>query len=538
MGKGIETTFRVLGKSKNKSAADLLDAALSSTLKAMRTQAGREILAGRGNRGVSGLIRHFDPTDKEMVELIRDHHDKWTPALRAAVVGKDNELRRNALRIANTQKFFELIPPFLEIYMDQGDEADGLGDTIMKMTAKYATALEERRNRRFLYSLVLPEVLKAVSKGIKEFHRNDPVLVLQVLIAVFPFITDEEKTSLGLLRSPIHPAYQSLYHLLLAGHEPSVYEFIFRCLDDDDPEPLAVSVFSKRTDARFLSVFFKKMPGAFSPELKRNLAKISSPAWLGELDELIPKLDADAQRGLIFLVRNMGLPDSEVQAALSKVFVRGKTGGRLEALRILSDDPGERGQRFLWNATDDTNTEVQIAALELLRQKNVPKSTGRILQYIDSPDESVRKVVRRLLPEFRFSRFLETFDPLNETQRKAMFHFVQKVDPQTLDLLAQMLVQGEPAEKARALLCVEYGDLSGRLEESLCVVLAKGDSPLLRSKAAELLARCRRELSRGALVQALHRDSAPEVRQAARLSLEKRPAPWENSPEEKGDAES
>lgn len=538
MGKGIETTLRVLGKSKNKSAAKLLDAALASSLDAIRKPAGHEIISSRSGRGISELIRRFSPGNEEFLELIQEHRAKWISPLRAAIVSKDRELSRNALRIANTQKFFELIPSLLEVYMDRGEESDGLDDTIMKMVVKYAAALEERRNRRFLHGQLLPEVLKSVSKGIKDFHRNDPVLVLKILIAIYPYIPEDEKVAIGLFRSPMHPAYQSLYRLLLTGNDSFLYAFVFYCLDNDDPEPLAVSVFSKRTDSRFLSFFFKKVLESFSGELKRNLEKLPAPAWLGELEGLLPGLDADAQRGLVLLVRNMNLPRSEIQVALLKVFAKGKTGGRLDALSVLAEEPGEFGERFLWNATEVSDPEVRIAALNLLRKKNVPKATSRILRYVDSPDESVRKAVRNLLPEFRFSRFLETFDLMNETQRQAMFHLVQKVDPQTIDELARMLVLGDPMDKAKALLCVGYGDLSNRLEESLCVVLAEGETPLLRAKAAELLAHCRRELSRGALVQAFHRDPAPEVRDAARTGLEKRPAPWEVFRAGKEDAKS
>jgi hypothetical protein len=48
----------------------------------------------------------------------------------------------------------------------------------------------------------------------------------------------------------------------------------------------------------------------------------------------------------------------------------------------------------------------------------------------------------------------------------------------------------------------------------------------LRSKAAEQLAAGQQDESRSMLVQALHRDVNPEVRAAARKSLEERPTFW------------
>jgi hypothetical protein len=64
------------------------------------------------------------------------------------------------------------------------------------------------------------------------------------------------------------------------------------------------------------------------------------------------------------------------------------------------------------------------------------------------------------------------------------------------------------------------------LEDAVCEVLSKGENPALRCKAAQLLANGNRELSRSLLVQSLHRDPNPEVREAAKKTLEKRPPTW------------
>ncbi len=121
---------------------------------------------------------------------------------------------------------------------------------------------------------------------------------------------------------------------------------------------------------------------------------------------------------------------------------------------------------------------------------------------------------------------METFEQMTEEQRRLMFRIARKLDPGTIDELTRMLTVGDALDQTKALLCAEYGELSGVLEDPLCVVLAEAKLPSLRTKAADLLAGGQREASRSALVQAFHRDSSPEVRAAAKASLEKRPTPW------------
>lgn len=96
---------------------------------------------------------------------------------------------------------------------------------------------------------------------------------------------------------------------------------------------------------------------------------------------------------------------------------------------------------------------------------------------------------------------------------------------------------GTPVEKAKALLCIDYGNLATKMEDSLCGILRDEEIPTLRVKAAELLADGRREFSRSTLVQSLHRDAAVEVRAAAKASLEKRPTYWNLEKSDETDGE-
>lgn len=531
MAKGIEITIQALAKSKNKAANRLLDVAITSSHEEVRKLAGREVISGNGKRGIAELIRNFDPNDPEMVDLFQDNREKAIPALRAAILGADRQLSRNALRIANTQKFFELIPLLLTVFMDQQEDAENgsfLSDAIMKLLGKYAEALEERKNRRLLYRTILPEILNVVSRGVRDFHRNDPILILRVYLILYPYIPFEDEFARKILRSTSLTAFASFQQILMEDDEPGVFHLIEFCFDNPDPPPLALNAFAKRTDRAFLAFMFGKIRERLSVEFEKNIRKIEHFVWMDQLPTLLPQLRDEEQSGLVRLLEHLDLPQERLRENLTKIFRLGRLLGRQSALDALSKDGSEQVSQLIWQVTEDAEPEIQATALRLLKARNMPQATSRILHFVSHPNPIVRETVQQLLPEFRFNRFIENFDQMTEEQRRMSFNLVKKMDSQTIDELSRMLMLGQPLEKAKALLCVQYGGIVGQVEDALCSVLAKGELPTLRCKAAELLAEGRRELSRGTLVQAYHRDPNQEVRSAAKASLERRPTPWSN----------
>lgn len=528
--KGIDITLGLLAKSKNRSAAKLLDAAFHSSEEAVRRQAGTQLIQVRGSKGIMEMIREFDPADLNMVDLFQENRDRVVPALRIAISGKDPILARNAFRVANTQRFFEIIPLLLTVFMDQGKlaaEDSTLENSIERLVDKYLQALEERRNRNFIYGKVMPEIVGVLAKGLNDYHRNDPPLFLKLFVYFYVYWSEVNPEVMRPFESPSSTAYLALYRLLLTEKDKRLYRFVYYSLDNPYPMPIAAAVFAKRSDTPFLNAILGEIGTRMTAEMRVNLRKIRNIEWLENLPELIARLSVEAQIGLITLLRTLDLSPGELLARLTSVFQNGKTGARCEALRVLVDMPGPRTDQLVWTAAGDGDPDVQILGFELLQKLYPEKAASRMLQFADSPHRIVREKIKSLLPECRFDRFLETFDQMTEEQRRIMFRIVRHLDEDVDRRLVDMLHGDDAMMKARALLCIEYGDLVPTLEEDVCGVLLRDPNPTLRIRAAALLAGGRRDVSRSTLVQALHRDAETEVRNAAKDSLAKRPAAWE-----------
>ncbi len=539
MANGVDLTMQLLAKSQNKAASRLLERAVQSSHEATGQAAGKILIASRGSKGAFEIIRHYDPTDEKLVGIILESRDKIQSSLYAAIESTDKPLARNAFRIIYTQRFYEALPFLLNRYVAHGDDEEDtfLSDNIDRLLNRFAEAMSERKNRRFLNETVLPGIVAVLTPALKNFHRHDTDVLLLVLLKLFPFLSQEYAELTQYLKNTTTQASLSIVRLLQESRDPAVFRFIFYCMDNPSPPPVVPTTFARRSDIPFLSAFVKLLQEPEPPlekpivsaAMKANLASLPHLEWLDDIRSLLDSLGETAQPGLVLLVRNLDLPAEAAQSIFVGIVHHGRPKGRVAALEALEKFSGKHIDELIWEAAGDANPLVQVAALNLIGKRNQPNGASRILQFVDSPNENVRKTVQSLLPDFRFSRFLDGFDQMNDTQRRGMFQLVSKLDAKVVDELAKILAIGAPVDKAKALLCVGYGELVPQLEDSLCGVLTDDKSPAIRAKAAELLAAGRRELSRSTLVQALHRDSAPEVRAAAKASLENRPVRWNNS---------
>jgi HEAT repeat protein len=196
----------------------------------------------------------------------------------------------------------------------------------------------------------------------------------------------------------------------------------------------------------------------------------------------------------------------------------------LSALAVFS---GAGIDRIVWEASGDEDPAVQVVALTQLNAREIPNATARIMQFIESPHAEVRDTIQKLLPDFRFNRFLQTFDQLDDERRRRMFNVVRQLDKQTPIELSKMLSNDDSLLRTKALLCIDYcRDIVPLVEDALCDVLIRDEVSQLRCKAAEQLVGGQQDESRSALVQAFHRDENADVRTAAKNSLENRPTYW------------
>lgn len=537
MARGIDLTFQVIAQSKNHAAVGVLEAAFQSSSEWVRKLAGKILVTRRSGQGLEAIIRYFDPTDPSLVELVNDNREKIMIGLHGAIVDPDIAYARQAFRLAYTQNFYEVLPTLAAYCLGPGNQDKSSlsrNNDFLKFLTKYTDALEKNdpSEHYLLYNTILPECSKILLHKIEEFRFTRHEFTLTVYLRLYPFFTEvgvdrDLYLKLQLSNSPV---YVAAYRRLLKESEPYLFQLITRCLDRLNPPSIVPQIIAERADIPFLNALLKSIKQPLTLELKTNLAKLPPLTWIGQIDSFVSQFDTEAQSGLVVLLQNINLNEHELLAYLLKLFDRCRGEGRLAVLTALAAFAGADVERLVWDAADADEPAVQVEALTQISTRNLPGAATRIIQFAQSPHEEVRHVIPQMLPYLRFNRFWQTFDQLDDEQRRRMFNVVQQLDQQTSKELQKMLCADEPVLKAKALLCIDYCQaIVPLVETELCEMLLHEKIAKLRCKAAEQLVAGQREVSRTALVQAFHRDADPEVRTAAKKSLEQRPTHWEQN---------
>ena len=535
MTRGIDLTFQVIARSKNRAALGLLESAFQSTSEEVRKLAGRILASRRAGQGLEAIIRHFDPSDHEIVELVNSNREKLIPGLHGAIVNEDTTLAQQAFRLAYTQEFYEVLPTLAAYCLGPAlQEKSGLSLSadLFKFLDKFTAALEKNNPayHRLLFNTVLPEFVKILVQKVKDYQFSRHELMLSVYLRIYPFLSKvgNDRDLYLQLRLPNSPVYASVYRRLINDSDTYLIQFFLRCLERFNPPPIITQVLLGRTDALFLEAIFKGIKKPLSLELTSNLANLPPLPWISQIDSIVSQIDAKAQCGLVLFLQHITLKGEELQTHLLRIFELGKDEGRVAALSALAAFAGADVDRLVWDASADENPSIQIEALNQLNARGIPGATSRIIQFAGSPHEEVRHAIHRLLPSFQFSRLMQTFDQLDDEQRRRMFNVVRSLDKNTPKEMSKILNAGETVLKTKALLCLDYcPDFVPKVEDALCNVLTDSEIPELRCKAASRLVAGRQHSSRMALVQAMHRDESPEVRDAAKMSLENRPTHWD-----------
>ncbi|MDR0328659.1 MAG: hypothetical protein LBI05_10230 [Planctomycetaceae bacterium] len=534
MIRGIDLTLRVVAKSKNHAAAGLLESAFQSTSKAVRKLAGPILVTRQSGEGLDSVIRNFDPTDPDHITLVKENRAALIPRLRGAVVDPDISLAQRAFRLAYTQKFYEVLPTLATYCLGPGAQdgnALSLNIDFLKFLTKYTDALTKKDSSDYqlLYTHLLPELAKILVKKVKDYPLTQSELTLTVYLWLYPFFTETgvDRDMYVQLRLSSSPVCVAAYRRLLKETTPCYFLLVTRCLDRLNPPPIISQTVAERGDFPFLEMLFKSMKKPLSTELKTNLTNLPSLTWIGQIDSFLDQLDTEAQCGLVLMLQNVKQKDGELKSILLNIFGTGKGEGRTAALSALANFSGTDINRLVWDASGDDDPSVQVEALTQLYNRKIPHALSRIAQFAESPHEMVRNAIQKLLPDFRFNQFMQSFDKLDEESRRQMFSIVRLLDKQTTGELSKMLMDNTPVVRAKALMCIDSGrSIVPLLEDTLCEVLVHDKMSQLRCKAAELLVDGRRNESRVTLVQAFHRDESPEVRTAAKTSLENRPTNW------------
>jgi HEAT repeat protein len=484
---GLKTTFNLLAHTQNESAVELLIAALDSAEPRIREGAIRAIIERRSLRAQRELIRRWHKLGAQRRELCDDLRGHMTKALREALAGSDEQMAINACQAILVLREYEMMGT-LVAYLDEAGKprAKLAARTLLDLADLLYDELISPRdyhNRRDP-QLVRRNVISSLEKAVQRFETHGELAVVEAFLIL---ASREDAALKHVLLDPLNPSYPIVVSVLVNSRRSSVMRLLLSYLEDGHAPWTALNVLAQRHDVTFVRQLLRKLSPEPSPTARANLRRIEHFAWglpeRGVLDEL----DNATQGVAIAALAGCGAERGEVFQAVAHVLQHGRPAGRRAAAAALAEFTGPEADQLVHSLLGDGDPHVQAEAVRTLRARGLPGAVTRLLELVDSPYDVVRQAACDNLPEFRFERFLASFETLDETARRSTGLLVRKIDPDALPQLRAELVASSRLRRLKALEMVTALGVAAEFEPELTERLHDED-PLVRLEAARTLA--------------------------------------------------
>ena len=360
MSDGLATTFRVLAKTRNDAAVDVLIAALDSDNPAVQEEALAAVLTRRSPVGHREVLRRFPEFSDRWKAIVGQHPGRLTHALRDALLGDDPLLYRNACQAAVAFREYDLIPALLTVLegadRSSGDLATETLTALVKHLYEELTGRGEPDARRDPQAL-RRFVLGALEQSVHHFGRHRRREVFEAFLLLTP---GDNVTLRQILQNPHHAGFLVAVDVLTHSEHAAVIRLLLGFLDDPQTPSAALSVVGSRSDARFARHLLRKIGHEPPRTVLHNLKRMTAVAWLRHGAAILDHLDDTAQQAAVRLAMGTAMPRQQAYETVEYLLLHGKTGGRREAARA-GRVPGAAANTTALRALDDTDPLVQAS---------------------------------------------------------------------------------------------------------------------------------------------------------------------------------
>jgi hypothetical protein len=513
----FQRTIDALAKSHNEAAAPTLTAALSAGVGPVFDGAVAGLVARRNKLGHLAVLRHWPALSPAQKQLVEKGRPRMGGALREALLEGDDQLFSAARDFVEDSGDFDLIPTLVMVAeQTSGERAQAAIDLTMRLIDQLCRWIEGPRepNTGRDPETIRYCVLESLERSVERFREHQRSELLEAFIVL---AGPHSTTLLSILENPLHPCFKSIVHTLSTSFSPGVLKLLVTIFSSKDAPQVVRNVISKRTDKMFVEVLLAMPVDLKNMPLKRNLARTKSIACCEAVETVYSEFPAEQQAAAIKLLAACGAPDEHKLALVDGLLKYGALAGRVAACAALHSIPGQKANKLVLQALQDSEGAVQAIAVRQLRERRIPGTMNKLMDLIDSPDEAVSEAAREALSEFSFDNFNSRFDVLDEEARRAMGTRVARVDRTTVARLKQELSNPARRQRLRAMEMAAAMGVLPKLADALIERLQDEDH-VVRVAAAEGLQFCAAADVRAALLAAVG-DRSVAVQNAAKSSL-------------------
>jgi hypothetical protein len=514
---GLATTFRVLSKTPNDSAVNILLPALDSVEQLIQDEALAALLVRRNPAGHSEILRRIPSLSQRWCSIIRKHAGRLTGAMRNAVLGSEENLSTNAFHAAVMFSDYDLIPTLLTTLSDAPKpKADLATESLMQLIALLYNEISHPgdQNTRHDIHQVHKRVVTCLEASVQRFGRHKR----REVIEGFLLLVDCHNVVLKLiLDNPHHVSYLVLIDILSRNSHNGIIKLILDYYDNPQAPSSVLNVAANRCDLKFIRAFLNKIRHGIPSAVRQNLKRMASIAWLKNCKNIATNLDDAGQLSMVQLAMASGIARPQAYNVIEYFLQHGKPVGRREAAIALDNFNGAEANQLALKVLDDPDPQVVASVLPQLRRRGIPGILTRLVEMLDNPHLEVRHAARVSLAEFSFPRFIGSFELLDDDVRQSTAALVKKIDQQTVPLLRDELQSPVRSRRLRGLQITRIMDIAHCVEDLLIKMLHDEDH-IVRTEAAVTLGKCRSPEALEALEEAIH-DTSLTVQEAAKRSF-------------------
>jgi HEAT repeat protein len=519
VGAGLNTTFELLATTANEASVGALLPALDSPLALIQENAVRAILRRRSPLGQREVLRRLHLGGERWREILAEYQGRLSSALRDAVLANDPQHCANGCSAIVWFGEYDLIPTLITATEDASNvNLEIAAQTLLEVTELLYHELAAPRDYRQRRDpqLVRRHVVGSLESSIQRFAKHKR---REIIEAALVLMGRDNVTLKLILKQPHHPAYLTILEVLTHSTRPGVLRLLLSFLDDPTAPTAAMGVLAHRRDIQYLNYLLRKIGAEPSQAAAHNLKRVENIVWLRDDFRLLDELDEAGQEGAMQFALASNMKRLDVFPVIEHLLRYGNAGGRRAAAVALADFNGADANALTLLSLEDSDPEVQTAAISQLRSRCIPGAISRLLDKLDSPHEMVRHAARESLGEFTLERYLAAFEMLEEGARKSTGVIVRKVDALVVPRLREEFLAKSRTRRIRAAQAAAALGIVPELEP-LVLELAQNEDHILRVAACQALAAGRTMAARETLEDAL-RDRCVAVQEAARESLEK-----------------
>ena len=520
----LTTTYRLLATTPHEHVISVLTRALDAGDTTIRPLAASALIERRERAAHVEFLRRLSRLEETGRTFAGRHAIRLSAAAGECLSAETPDLRRNALEFIRTTERYELLPAVIDLLnRPEGDDnAVAVFRELVDRLEAHCSPDRQPRPPGYLRNAgqIRHDVLTHLDRICSRFNelRRPDLIVEAVLI-----LGDADNFAVTKVLTQAESECRELAgHLLLTSRHPAILELLLGLLAKSHPSPRALRAVEHRTDPEFVTRLLAWFPAAPKEALRRNLARLSSVAWLKPeqfSDEFPP---AALQPALVRFVTAVGVANETKLAVQEWVIRHGTPEGRLAAAEVLPVLDTAELEHIVMGSLDSQDESIQAWATGQLRSQGVAEAFALLVARLDSPLEAVREAARRELSGFSLDRVLQVFDHLEPAAGRRTGELLRKIDPGcgnrlALELRHPMHVRRERAVRAAAVLGFEQDVLPELLR------LAADPDAVVRRTVGEVLA----VLDGSEVAEALKHllaDTDGRVRRATMEALERRGA--------------